>query len=146
MMNVVTGFESVIRRPIILLVPIVIQVLFSFILGFGLLLGIDLDPFLSFSIGDLSGDDITVRAVLPIVMPLIEDMQHSLTFLPSSGNMNFFSTVIFLFITQMFLSFAIGVYLGTIKEEISFENNQNQSFIEMGKKYFKRVFLFQIVL
>src|SRR5690625_2154995 len=85
-MNMVIGFKSVIRYPFILVLPIVVQVVLSFVLGFGILLGVDLQPFTSFSFGETPGSDVLFQFTLPVIIPLIEDMNQSLSFLPSPGS------------------------------------------------------------
>lgn len=142
--NIMVGFKSVIKYPFLLIIPIAIQVMFSFLLGFGILLGFDFQPASSLNVGDTHESDMLFQITLPMIIPMIEDMHQSLTFLPSIGSESWLLSVFMFIIYHVILSFAISIYLGSMKKIFVPGSHHKQSFIQLGAHYFGRIFLFQI--
>lgn len=143
-MNMIVGFKSVIKYPLILVLPIVVQVMLSFVFGFGILLGVDLQPFTSFRFGETPGSDVLFQFTLPVIIPLIEDMNQSLSFLPSPGSEHWFLITTTILVYQAIMSFTIAMYLGSIKKVLFPERQTGASPIQMGAYYFRRIFWFQL--
>lgn len=144
-MNIEVGFKSVIKYPFILVLPIVLQVLVSFVVGFGILFGVDLNPASVFRYGETAQTGVNYQFTLPMIIPLIEDINLSLSFLPSLEGGNWFLSLFSLLVYQVIMSFTIAMYLGSMKKVIISNSHNGDSPVQLGVHYFWRVFLFQVI-
>lgn len=139
-MNVIAGFKAVIKYPFIVMIPIIVQVLISFLLGFKLLLGVDFMPQILLGNGEES--ETLIQFMLPVMVPTIEEMDQSLTFLPSIGGDTVFPVVLGFVIYALLMSFTTAVFLGSIKKVIVPGAEHEKSPLQSGVYYFGRIFFF----
>ncbi|WP_047986520.1 hypothetical protein [Ornithinibacillus californiensis] len=143
-MNVEAGFRSILKHPVILILPIILQVLISFGMGFISFLGIGLYSFGSLHLG-ASPAEFNIQFTLPIFIPLISDLNQSLSFLPIHEGGSIAWMIVIAVVYFAAVSFTIGMYLGSMKKALVLGNWNNYSIFRLGCRYFWRIFLFQLL-
>src|SRR5690606_24395628 len=142
-MNFEAGMRAIIRNPVILTFPIILQVIFSFGIGFLSFLGIGLF-FVDTVITGNATEEFSIQFTLPIYIPLLSDLEQPLSFLPIlAGDSIIWKLVIAAFYFTV-VSMAMGMYLGSIKKVLVPESLQHVSTFQLGYRYFWRLFCYQI--
>ncbi|MDC3418415.1 hypothetical protein [Aquibacillus salsiterrae] len=144
-MNVSFGFKRVLKHPSILLLPIVLQVFISFVMGFALIFGVNLSPTYSFGDAAPATSDVNFQFTLPVFLPLIEDINQSLSFVQLTESGNWMLSSLYFIFYQLLLSMTMAMYLGKIKQVILLERHDEQSLYKIGKHYVGRILVFQLV-
>jgi hypothetical protein len=142
-MNIKEGFISTLKHPVILILPILLQVLISFGIGLILFFGIGLYSFGTLNYG-ASPSDFTIQFTLPLYIPLISDLNQSFTFLPIYEGDSIIWTIVTAIIYFVAVSFTMAMYLGRMKKVFVPDSLQRYSILRLGYRYFWRLFIYQL--
>lgn len=143
MVNISAGFKCIVKHPVILILPIILQVFISFAIGVLALLGVGLYSFGSLDYGS-SPTEFNIQFTLPIFIPMISDLKQSLSFLPINGEGNIVWTILYTIFYCVAISFTIAMYLGSMKKVLVPGSLDNFSMLQIGFRYFGRMFLYQV--
>ncbi|WP_047983227.1 hypothetical protein [Ornithinibacillus californiensis] len=142
-MNLQEGFKLIMKQPVILIIPILLQVLISFGMGVMSLYGIGLYTFGNVQYGETS-PDFHIQFTLPLFIPLITDIKQSLSFLPIYEGGSVVVTIVIGILYFAAISFAMAMYLGSMKKVLVPGSLENHSILRVGYRYFGRLFLYQL--
>ncbi|GGA60510.1 hypothetical protein GCM10008025_00670 [Ornithinibacillus halotolerans] len=144
-MNLKAGLKAIIRNPVILTFPISLQVILSFGMGILSFLGIGFFYYESIVIGDGEiTEEFNIQFTLPLFIPLLSDLQQSLTFLPEQPGDSIVLTLVVALVYFSLVSYTMGMFLGSIKQVLSPSSLQQDSFLQLGYRYYWRLFTYQL--
>ncbi|MFS0865633.1 hypothetical protein [Fredinandcohnia sp. 179-A 10B2 NHS] len=142
-MNFSAGMYHTIHHPRLIIIPLVVNVLLTFLGVIGTYFGIGPLAFPTVQVGESQA--MGINATFPFWIPLLEDLKFPYHFLQENpSNSNWIFSVLLTFIMILIKSYAIGMYLGSMKSFMLGLDN-TYSTLKIGKYYFKRMVLFSLI-
>lgn len=142
-MNFSAGLYHTIYHPRLIVIPLILNVILTFLGVIGAYFGISPISFPTVQIEESQA--MGINATFPVWIPLLENLKFPIHFLQENpANSNWFISALITFLVLLLKSYAIGMYLGSMKGFMLGPDN-TYSTLKIGKFYFKRMALFSLI-
>ncbi|WP_449536921.1 hypothetical protein [Ferdinandcohnia sp. Marseille-Q9671] len=137
-MNFITGLYHTIFHPRLILIPLFINVILLFIGSLGVYIGFSLLPHPTMEF------PLDMIAIFPIGLPLIEDVNFPYRFIQTTVTNNWLLSIIAGTFILLIKSYALGMYLGSMKSFLEGPDN-TYSALKIAAYYYKNMVLFSLI-